>query len=278
MVYINLSRDRRFHGFTLKELLVVIGIIVLLASLLLPTVMRANKLARRTKAGRDLQILQLGLDEYKNQHGSYPSADDEYLADNNMDGAMTMYKALSGKVPTLTGNFNSNHQLDDNLDPRSHRAFGALIKLDSFKTIQVTLNGPTGQEIYTSFAIDGMPILYFPAHLPLPEIRNGVQYIGSQTGHVPVPGRVVLPMYNLADAGAYSRPPNPLGLSFEDMSRIMTGDFNTINGFLQTGDQPAYTGPFLLWTTGEDGAFGLGSDQKTDDITNFTMPVQFLRK
>lgn len=60
------------QGFTLTELLVVIGIIVLLVGILLPMVMRAYRGADRQRTASDLNAIAVALDAYKADFGDYP--------------------------------------------------------------------------------------------------------------------------------------------------------------------------------------------------------------
>lgn len=63
---------RRRDGFTLIEILVVIGIIVILAGVLVPMIGRSMRQAKRTRTAADMQAIATALEAFKADHGDYP--------------------------------------------------------------------------------------------------------------------------------------------------------------------------------------------------------------
>ena len=62
------------RGFTLVEILVVIGIIIVLAGLIVPAVLRAREAARRAECASNLRQLGLALTKYADDHdGEIPA-------------------------------------------------------------------------------------------------------------------------------------------------------------------------------------------------------------
>jgi type II secretory pathway pseudopilin PulG len=66
--------QRTIAAFTLVELLVVVGIIVVLLCLLLPTVRTASEAARRNQCQNNLKQVAIALQNYVEDHGALPPA------------------------------------------------------------------------------------------------------------------------------------------------------------------------------------------------------------
>ena len=81
---------RRTVGFTLVELLIVIGIVGLLVTILVPTISKATEAVRRTLTRRILKEVEVALENYRSDFGEYPPSR-PYLAtdpNNPKRGAM----------------------------------------------------------------------------------------------------------------------------------------------------------------------------------------------
>jgi len=68
-------RRQAQEGFTLIEIMVVIAIIGLLATLVVQSLRGATDKAKRTKAMADIAELKTALDRYYIDNGSYPTSD-----------------------------------------------------------------------------------------------------------------------------------------------------------------------------------------------------------
>jgi general secretion pathway protein G len=68
------------EGFTLIELMIVIVIIGILATLLIPRIMERPEEARRVKAKMDIEAIVSALKLYKIDCGSYPTTDQGLVA------------------------------------------------------------------------------------------------------------------------------------------------------------------------------------------------------
>ncbi|MGB7159950.1 MAG: prepilin-type N-terminal cleavage/methylation domain-containing protein [Tepidisphaeraceae bacterium] len=107
---------RRPRGFTLVEILVVIGIIVILVGILVPVISRSMREAKRTRIAADMQAIGTALEAFRADHGDYPRVGTPNL------GAALLGRNLAGPLGDgyLPGSASVNP--DDPQDPPAHVA------------------------------------------------------------------------------------------------------------------------------------------------------------
>src|SRR5437868_5124307 len=66
---------KKFSGFTLIEVMVVVVILGILAALIVPKIMSRPEQARIVKVKQDIMAIQSALDLYKLDNGMYPTTD-----------------------------------------------------------------------------------------------------------------------------------------------------------------------------------------------------------
>ncbi len=80
-----MDRPRRTRGFTLVELLIVIGIIGLLITLLMPTITKATQTVRAVRTRATIKQLSIAIENFHSDFGAFPPS--EYVAAT--DGELT---------------------------------------------------------------------------------------------------------------------------------------------------------------------------------------------
>src|SRR6266496_2758139 len=98
----NCSHDRcgrRYDAFTLIELIVVVGIIMVLAGLVLTTVGYARKKGARARAETEIAAMSAACENYKADNGIYPRDSTAYTdtlnARQDFDATNTVYRNAS---------------------------------------------------------------------------------------------------------------------------------------------------------------------------------------
>lgn len=286
------------RGFTLTELLVVIGIIVVLLGLAGSMATRAWRNADRARTAADLAAIGTALEAYRQDFGDYPSVN----AVNT--GAPALAKALVGAGNATTPVAAFNGSLD--------YAVGAAVSQGQNEFVAIVNppppGGPGATPPHPSYWVQynvrdgadglgfvarqggkkwpnyldperfkagagvshgaalsdryGRAYLYYPA-TGKPNVRLANGYIADWNYTAPSPR----PMFNAQD--------NVLNLPLAAMRRMM-GDVNG-NGMIDGNESPAYEGPYILWGAGPDETFGpavgvtnpVKAVEASDDVTNF---------
>lgn len=248
--YISTPVARRFpKGFSLIEMLVVIGIIAVLAGILLPVAYRASRQASLTKLAADLQIISSALEAYRSDFGDYPrlrAIPDRITPPNKSPdrGSVILAWSLIGPyplsfTPTLPGD--GANGTGFRIRPGQGKVYGPYIPADRFRTAgaidyDLSPNIPIASGELALIDGFGSPILYYPGKSGTRVGPTSPNYLAASPNH---------PDAHKASFNPYDNPElTPAAL----LDRLTKANF---------------TGPFVLWSAGPDQIFG-----NKDDVSN----------
>ena len=124
------------HGFTLLELLVVITVIAILASLVSPMVFRNIGDAKQTSARAQIEAIGVALEQYRLDNERYPSSE---------QGLVALRRAPDGATaPNWRGPYlRKDVPLDPWTRPYTYRAPGA-VNADAYDLLSLGRDGREG--------------------------------------------------------------------------------------------------------------------------------------
>ena len=98
-----MTNNNRRRGFTLIEIMVVVVILGILATIIVPKIMGRPDDARRTKASVDIKSVETALNMYRLDSGSYPSTEQglEALINKPASGQIPRTWRTGGYLPKL---------------------------------------------------------------------------------------------------------------------------------------------------------------------------------
>lgn len=238
------------RGFTLIELIVVAGVIVLLASLLVPMLAKAYKSSVRSRMLADLHVLSQGLEAYKLDQRDYPriyANPANQNTDPRVDGAILLCWALIAPGPDIIagGQPGGDGANGPGFRQRgtSGTVYGPYVAPEKFRMGLPADGSPSSDNLRTAILDrNDKPIYYCPAR------PNGASYINQPGGFVAdYSGTGMQPMYD----HAYFIDPNQNPVIDLAVMQHALGDANA-NGYIDNGEQAAFTGPYILWAAGVD--------------------------
>jgi len=239
----------RSRGFTLVELLVVIGILMLLIAIIAPAGNKAYQQAIRARMRADLATIAQALEAYRADFGDYPRPDRN--VPGALQGAVVLCWGLVAPGPAVSPS--GGHGADGpgfRLHGTSGKVWGPYLNVNQFKLMatdnQGTLSAAAGtyDNLHTVI-VDryNNPVLYYPR-----KTKATASSLSTYFGPLNSTPRYVFNDNNPAYAplaGMQAQLPGVLANGAFDMSQVLEL-------------------PYLLWSAGTDGQFGTA-----DDVANF---------
>jgi general secretion pathway protein G len=114
------------HGFTILELLVVLTIIIVLAGLILGTSGYVQNKGARSRAEVEIAAISAALENYKADHGVYPSNDDTKALDPATTNPNNYWPSCSYLYSQMAGDDDANPITA--APPNAKNYFGSALK------------------------------------------------------------------------------------------------------------------------------------------------------
>lgn len=132
------SRFNKQSGFTLIEVMVVVVILAILASIIVPKIMSSPEKARLVKAQQDVLAIQSAMDLYKLDNGFYPSTE------QGLQALVTQPTTAPIPQSWKQGGYLSNMPVDPWGNPYHYTNDGGTIKIFSYGPDGVPGKGEIG--------------------------------------------------------------------------------------------------------------------------------------
>lgn len=289
-------RARKLGGFTLVEILVVIGIMVAIAAIAIPMINRARIVGIKTRVAADLQAIGVALDAYKNDFGDYP----RFTADNDdpalagpakkfINGAEMLCLALIGpRSKDGIDTFPPGHASDtfdgdgadgpgfrtsvppsdaasaDLAKRRMPRVYGPYMDPAKFKLADPAAMTTTPDlklhepKNLVMLSYYDTPILYFPSRAQKASINAPSGYVALlPASPVPLDHPIRGSMWDARYGVRFFRHG---GEANDNESikrfRVMLGDTNFDGDIDPASETADHEGGYALWATGPDDKFG----------------------
>ena len=267
----------RGAGFTLVEMLVVIGIVIALVGILLPVIFSVRRQADRARTADDIVTISHALEAYNQDWGDYPRWQTNPQSGSYFGSGLLGFALL-----------HSNGNATPAFGFRARPSSGAGQYYTYLPTDRFQMSGT--EQIYDR---NGLPFLYAVARKPAPDLTVANTATPANQPYL-VTSPVALYTFwsgggsGTSDVGQFGisgdtgTPPAPaVAPSWAALRmQMLLGDLNG-NGIIDNGETPAAAGPYILWAAGPDKYFGFPNDNpstapalwelaKCDDVTNFT--------
>jgi type II secretory pathway pseudopilin PulG len=252
--------EKMRRAFTLLELLIVVGMIVLIMAILLPTIGKARKNALRTALQADMQAVVMAINAYQGDFGDIPRPD-KFVPAPFQGSEILCWALLSPGPASMDGADGLGFRKRGN----QGQVYGPYLSPDHFRWGTATtslaiqpLTGPVDSHTCIGDRM-GNAILYFPAKPTAKTVATMNDYFGPPSKTTRSASRDNDPA--AATAGEQGLNSNSAA-ALSAMRALLPGV--SADGANLVDPSQVLDLPYLLWDAGPDGRCGTA-----DDVTNF---------